>query len=57
MVHNMVHDLQKNTVVVQVFFFFFGAHVHQKSTRRTKYCAPKFQILQALTIVGQNGKF
>ena len=53
MVYDMVHDLRKNTVVVQVFFC--GARLHQKSTQvarnivHPKYRAPKFQILRALT--------
>ena len=43
MMHDMVHDLRKNTAAVQVFFC--GALVHQKSTQGAR------------NIVHQNFKF
>ena len=45
--HDMVHDLWKNTVEEQVFFV-WCTRAPNVYTRRTKYCAPKFQILLAL---------
>ena len=45
MAHDIVHDLQKNTVKMQVF------RTPKVYTRHMKYHPPKFQILRALTAI------
>ena len=45
----MVHDLQKNTVEVEVFLW--CTHAAKVYSRHTKYCAPKSQILRALLLL------
>ena len=46
MVYNMVHDLRKNNVEIQVFLW--RTHTPNVYRRRKKYLASKFQIFQAL---------